>query len=165
MFFRVFFKQIDVLFGSSFVIWNLKIREIPDAFFLFCLLFFYSTMHYCVFSLNQLHFLTLTLELACFCQTLTAWCGSGSKSESREGLEMRDCFASRVVWGENKGRRIFICIPSMPSGPFRRDVRCHRRAWHVNVLIQVGVTLCKGNLWERECHRSPFPCLHYTAAV
>lgn len=135
-------------------------RERPHV-----LLFYsYFNAFLCV-QFESARFLTLALELACFCQKLAVWCDSGSKTESREGLELRDCFASRVVWGENKERRIFICIPSMPSGPFRRDVRFHHRAWHVNFMIQVGVTFCKGNLQERECHWSPFPCLHYTAAV
>lgn len=41
------------------------------------------------------------LELACFLfffwQTLAAWHAFGSKTESRIGLEVRDCFASRAV--------------------------------------------------------------------
>ncbi len=34
------------------------------------------------------------------------------KNDSIAGLESRECFASRVVWGENKGRRISFAYPA-----------------------------------------------------
>lgn len=87
------------------------------------------------------------------------------KNDSRVGLESRDCFASRVVRGENKGRRISFAYPACHPD-LSGDLRVSTAELGKYVLILQGWvyetgrgggvgTLRGGSMWGKRVASDP----------
>lgn len=91
------------------------------------------------------------------------------KNDSIAGLESRDCFTSRVVWGENKGRRISFAYPAChPDLSGELHLSTAELGKYVLILqgcvYEVGgggdwVRLMEGVCGARGWHQTPFTCL------